>query len=185
MLDRLLAAALAGQSRVLVLRGEAGVGKTALLDDLAQRAQGCRIVRAVGAESEMEFAFAGLHQLCGPMLDALDRLPGPQRDALATAFGLSAGHQPDRFLVGLAALSLLSAAAERLPLLCLIDDGQWLDRASAQTLAFVGRRLLVERVAMVFAVRTAGGVRELAGLPEFEVAGLRDSSGSTSRTRSR
>ena len=176
MLDRLVAAALGGESQVLVLRGEAGVGKTALLDELAQRAQGCRIVRVTGAESEMELAFAGLHQLCAPMLDGLGGLPGPQRDALSVAFGLSTGHPPDRFLVGLAALSLLSDAAERLPLLCLIDDGQWLDQASAQTLAFVARRLLADRVAMVVAVRDANGDEALAGLPQFEVAGLRESS---------
>jgi DNA-binding CsgD family transcriptional regulator/tetratricopeptide (TPR) repeat protein len=174
MLDRLMAEALAGRSQVLVLRGEAGVGKTALLTELAQRAHGCRVVRATGAESEMELAFAGLHQLCAPMLDGLEGLPGPQRDALATAFGLSAGHPPDRFLVGLAALSLLSDAAERQPLLCLVDDVQWLDRVSAQTLAFVARRLLAERVAMVFAVREGDGNQELAGLPAFVVEGLRD-----------
>ena len=175
MLDRLVAGARAGRSQALVLRGEAGVGKTALLDELAQRTPGFRVVRVTGAESEMELAFAGLHQLCAPMLDGLDGLPGPQRDALATAFGLSTGHPPDRFLVGLAALSLLSDAAEQQSLLCLIDDGQWLDRVSAQTLAFVARRLLAERVAMVFAVRDASGNQELAGLREFVVGGLRDS----------
>lgn len=123
----------------------------------------------------MELAFAGLHQLCAPMIDRLDQLPGPQRDALATAFGMSAGNPPDRFLVGLAVLSLLSDVAGREPLLCLIDDGQWLDRVSAQTLAFVARRLAAERVAMVFAVRETSGNQELPGLPEFLVGGLRDS----------
>jgi DNA-binding CsgD family transcriptional regulator len=175
LLDRLVAGARAGESQVLVLRGEAGVGKTALLDYLVQHTSGFRIVRASGAESEMELAFAGLHQLCAPMLAGLDHLPGPQRDALATAFGLGAGQPPDRFLVGLAVLSLLSDAAAQQPLLCLIDDAQWLDQISAQTLAFVARRLLAERVSMVFAVREASGNPELAGLPELVVGGLRDS----------
>ena len=142
-----------GQSRVLVLRGEAGVGKTALLEYLVERASGCRIARAAGVESEMELAFAGLHQLCAPMLDGLDGLPGPQQDALRVAFGLQEGATPDHFLVALAVLSLLAEAAEARPLVCLIDDAQWLDRASAQALAFVARRLLAERIAMVFAVR--------------------------------
>src|SRR3954452_3190790 len=143
-LERLLETVRAGQSAVLVLRGEAGVGKSALLACLIELASGCRIARAVGVESEMELPFAGLHQLCGPMLDRLDRLPAPQRDALATAFGLSAGEPPDRFLVGLAVLSLLSDVAEDGPLVCVVDDAQWQDRASAQTLAFVARRLLAE-----------------------------------------
>ena len=175
LLDRLLADTQAGDSQVLVLRGEAGIGKTALLDYLERRASGCRVVRASGAESEIELAFAGLHQLCTPMMDRLDRLPGPQRDALATAFGLSSGSPPDRFLVGLAVLSLLSDVAAQEPLVCLIDDGQWLDRVSAQTLAFVARRLMAERVAMVFATRDSSGNEELAGLPELMVGGLRDS----------
>ena len=138
---------------MLVLRGEAGVGKTALLEYVAERASECRIARVAGVESEMELAFAGLHQLCAPMLDGLDALPGPQRDALRAAFGLQDGDAPDRFLVALAVLSLLAEAAEAQPLVCLVDDAQWLDRASAQTLAFVARRLLAERIAMVFAVR--------------------------------
>src|SRR6266516_5800289 len=125
LLDRLLAAARAGERQVLVLRGEAGIGKTALLDYLAQQASGCRVVRASGAESEMELAFAGLHQLCAPLMDRIDGLPGPQREALATAFGLSSGNPPDRFLVGLAVLSLLSDVAAQQPLVCLVDDGQW------------------------------------------------------------
>ena len=175
LLDRLLVAARGGARQVLVLRGEAGIGKTALLDYLALRASGCRVVRASGAESEMELAFAGLHQLCAPMIDRLDHLPGPQRAALATAFGLSSGSPPDRFLVGLAVLSLFSEFAAQQPLVCLIDDGQWLDRVSAQTLAFVARRLMAERVAMVFAVRDLAGSEELAGLPELAVGGLRDS----------
>jgi hypothetical protein len=123
-LDRLLAGVRAGQSGVLVLRGEAGVGKTALLRYVLERAAGCRVTRAAGVESEMELPFAGLHQLCAPLLGSLDRLPGPQRDALATAFGLSTGEPPDRLLVGLAVLGLLSDAAEGEPLVCLVDDAQ-------------------------------------------------------------
>ena len=153
----------------LVLRGEAGVGKTALLEYLLERASGCRIARAAGVESEMELAFAGLHQLCAPMLDRLERLPGPQGDALGTAFGLREGDAPDRFLVGLAVLSLLSEVAEEQPLVCVVDDAQWLDQASAQVLAFVARRLLAESVAMVFAVRESGDEQDLTGLPELPV----------------
>jgi DNA-binding CsgD family transcriptional regulator len=174
-LDRLLVAARAGQSQVLVLRGEAGFGKTALLEYLSERAAGCRLARAAGVESEMELAFAGLQQLCAPMLDRLEQLPGPQRDALGTAFGLRTGEPPDRFLVGLAVLSLLAEVAEEEPpLVCLVDDAQWLDRVSAQTLAFVARRLLAERVGLVFAVRAASDEHELAGLPEQVVGGLSD-----------
>lgn len=175
-LDRLVAQVRAGRSQVLVLRGEAGIGKTALLDYLVERASGCRIARAAGVESEMELAFAGLQQLCGPLLNRLDRLPSPQRDALATAFGLRAGKPPDRFLVGLAVLSLLAEAAEEKPLVCLVDDAHWLDQVSAQMLSFVARRLLAERVALVFAAREPGGEHddELAGLPELMVGGLRD-----------
>ena len=172
VLDRLIEAVRAGESRALVLRGEPGVGKTALLDYVAGHASGCRVVRAAGVQSEMELAFAGLHQLCAPMLDHLDRLPVPQRDALRTAFGLSAGPAPDRFLVGLAVLSLLSEVAEERPLVCLVDDEQWLDRASAQALAFVARRLAAESVGLVFAAREPGA--ELAGLPELAVEGLRE-----------
>src|SRR6476620_6362792 len=150
-LDRLLESIHAGQSAVLVLRGEAGFGKTALLEYLSERAAGCRLARAVGVESEMELAFAGLQQLCAPMLDRLEQLPGPQRDALGTALGLRTGEPPDRFLVGLAVLSLMAAVAEEKPLVCLVDDAQWLDRVSAQTLAFVARALLAERVGLVFA----------------------------------
>src|SRR5580704_17173668 len=173
-LDRLVADARTGRSAVLVLRGEAGAGKSALLEFVVTRAPDCRIARAAGVESEMELAFAGLHQLCGPMLDHLDRLPGPQRDALGTAFGLSAGDAPDRFLVGLAVLSLLSDVAEDQPLVCLIDDGQWLDQASAQTLTFVARRLLAESIGLVFAVRAGMREQEFAGLPELRVLGLSD-----------
>jgi len=171
-LARLVEAVLAGQSRVLVIRGEPGAGKTALLDYLAGQALGCRVVRAVGVQSEMELAFAGLHQLCVPMLPRLDGLPEPQREALRTAFGLSAGPAPDRFLVGLAVLSLLSEEAGEQPLLCLVDDHQWLDRASAQALGFVARRLAADPVGLVLAARDP--VAELAGLPELTVEGLPD-----------
>ncbi len=171
-LDRLVAGVRAGQSRVLVLRGEAGVGKTALLRHLSTAADGFRIARAAGVESEMELAYAGLHALCAPMLGRLEHLPSPQRDALSTAFGLSAGPPPDRFLVGLAVLSLLADAAEEQPLLCMIDDAQWLDRVSAQTLAFVARRLLAERLGLVFALREGVDAHVLEGLPELVVEGL-------------
>ncbi|HEY6758897.1 MAG TPA: AAA family ATPase, partial [Baekduia sp.] len=172
--DALLADASAGTSGVLVVRGEAGVGKTALLDELERDAGGFRTARAVGVESEMELAYAGLHQLCAPALEHLDALPGPQRDALATAFGLSRQGPPDRFMVGLAVLSLLSDAAEGQPLLCVVDDAQWLDRVSAQTLAFVARRLLAEPIALVFAVREPSAVDALGGLPELTLRGLGD-----------
>ena len=163
-LSGLLDAARAGRSGVLVLRGEPGVGKTALLDWAVGSAAGLRVARVAGVESEMELAFAALQQLCAPVLDKLAGLPGPQRDALGVAFGLKTGAAPDRFLVGLAALSLLSEAAEQQPLLCVIDDAQWLDRASALVLAFVARRLLAEPVALVFATRRSGrGVPETAG----------------------
>jgi AAA ATPase domain len=170
VLDQLLDAARAGESRPLVVRGDPGVGKTALLDYLAEHASGSRVAHAAGVEAEMELAYAGLHQLLTPMLDRLERLPDPQREALATAFGLSAGPAPDRFLVGLATLSLLADAAEEHPPLCLVDDAQWLDQASAQVLGFVARRLVAESVALVFAARVPGD--ELAGLPELLVEGL-------------
>src|SRR5215467_8320975 len=173
-LDRLLTEVRAGQSRVLVLRGEAGVGKTVLLDYVQERAPECRVVRAAGVESEMELPFAVLHQLCAPLLNSLARLPGPQGDALSTAFGLGAGAAPDRFIVSLAVLGLLSVAAEERPLVCLVDDAQWLDRASAQALAFVARRLLAESVAVVFSLREPSDVRELTGLPELVLIGLSD-----------
>jgi DNA-binding CsgD family transcriptional regulator len=172
VLDRLIEAVQAGQSRTLVVRGEPGAGKTALLDYLAGRASGCRVARAAGVQSEMELAFAGLHQLCAPILDHLEHLPGPQRDALRTAFGIGAGPPPDRFLVSLAVLSLLSEVAGERPLLYLVDDEQWLDRASAQVLGFVARRLAAEPVGLVFAAQVPGD--ELAGLPELAVEGLAD-----------
>ena len=171
-LSELLDAARAGRSAVLVMRGEPGVGKTALLEYAIGSATGLRVAQVAGVESEMELAFAALQQLCAPMLDKLAGLPDPQRDALGVAFGLNTGAAPDRFLVGLAALSLLSEAAEQQPLLCVIDDAQWLDRASAQALAFVARRLLAEPVALVFATREPG--EEYRGLPELLVGGLRD-----------
>ncbi|MGV0792023.1 AAA family ATPase [Mycolicibacterium sp. XJ1819] len=176
-LDQLIAAARTGESQVLVVHGEAGVGKTAVIEYAIERASDFRIARASGVEAEVELAFAGLHQLCAPLLDGLEQLPEPQRDALATAFGRSAGAPPDRFLVGLSVLSLLAAAAtEATPLMCVVDDAQWLDRVSAQTLAFVARRLLAEPVAVVFGVRDSRDTeaRELAGLPELALHGLSD-----------
>jgi DNA-binding CsgD family transcriptional regulator/tetratricopeptide (TPR) repeat protein len=169
-LQGLIDAARAGESRALVLRGEPGVGKTALLDYLVEQASGCRVLRATGVQSEMELAFAGLHQLLAPTLDRVEHLPAPQRDSLRTAFGVSPGPMPDRFMVALAILSLLSEAAEERPLICVIDDEQWLDRASAQALAFVARRLDVESVGLVFAARVPS--EELAGLPELVIEGL-------------
>ncbi|MFI7704341.1 AAA family ATPase [Nonomuraea sp. NPDC049480] len=173
-LDQLVATVQAGHSSVLVLRGEAGIGKTVLLEYARSSASGCRIARAAGVESEMELAFGGLHQLCAPFLDHLDRLPAPQRDALGTAFGLSAGTPPDRFLVGLAVLNLLADVAVREPLVCLVDDAQWLDNVSAQTLAFVARRLLAEPIGLVLAVREHHLEPELTGLPQLEVGRLSD-----------
>jgi DNA-binding CsgD family transcriptional regulator len=172
--DGVLDQARAGSSAVLVVRGEPGIGKTALLGYAAGRALGFRVVRAWGVESEMELAFAGLHQLCVPMLGRLDQLPGPQHDALAVAFGMREGQAPDRFLVGLAVLSLLAATAEDQPLACLVDDAQWLDRASVQCLAFAARRLLAEPVALIFAAREPGDDHELAGMPGLTVTGLGD-----------
>ncbi|WP_457057521.1 AAA family ATPase [Kribbella sp. CWNU-51] len=168
----LLDAVHSGRSAVLLLRGEAGCGKSALLDFMVERASGFRVARVVGVESEMELAFAGLHQLCAPMLDRVEELPVPQRDALRVAFGLQRGDTPDRFLVGLAVLGLLAGVAEEQPLACLIDDVQWLDRASVQSLAFVARRVKADPVALVFAVREPGNEPELTGLPELKVHGL-------------
>ena len=170
-----MADALAGRARVTVLRGEAGVGKSALLGYLSGRVAGWHVARAVGVESEMELAYAGLHQLCAPMLDHLGRLPVPQREALATVFGRSVGAPPDRFLVGLATLTLFAEVAEQHPLACIVDDGHWLDHASAQILGFVARRLLAERIAVVCAARTGIGDNVLAGLPELPIRGLGDS----------
>ncbi len=172
LLDGLVRDIRQGESQSLVLRGEAGIGKTALLEYLVESASDLTVVRAAGVESEMELAFAGLHQLCAPLLDRLQRLPPPQRQALEIVFGVSAGAAPDRFLVGLAVLSLFSEVAEEQPLLCVVDDAQWLDQASALTLAFVARRLLAEPVGIVFAAREPG--EELQHLPELEVHGLRN-----------
>src|SRR3989475_4669047 len=172
VLVRLAAAVRGGASRALVVHGEPGVGKTALLEYLAGHAVDCRVARAAGVQSEMELAFAGLHQLCGPMLDRLEALPVPQREALRTTFGIGAGPVPDRFLVGLTVLSLLAEVAAERPLVCLVDDEQWLDRASAQVLAFVARRLGAESVGLVFGARVSSG--ELAGLPELVIGGLSD-----------
>lgn len=177
VLESLIAAVRVGKSRVLVVHGEAGVGKSALLDQLAGHAQSCRVGRVTGVESEMELPFAGLHQLCAPLLDQLERLPAPQRDALRVTFGLAPGPVPDRFLVGLAVLTLLSQAAEQQPLICLVDDYQWLDRASARILAFVGRRLGTESVGLVLAARAVSP--DLAGLPELAVHGLADADART------
>jgi DNA-binding CsgD family transcriptional regulator len=173
-LDVLLDAARRGESRTVVLRGEAGVGKTALLDYAIGSAQDFRVLRSVGVESEMELAFASLHQLCAPILDRRDTLPGPQREALEVAFGLDSGPAPDRLLVGLATLSLLAEIADERPLLCVIDDTQWLDSASALAFAFVARRLMAEPIGLVFAVREPIDVRELAGLPELMIGGISD-----------
>jgi len=171
-LDRLLDSVRAGQSRVLVLRGESGVGKSALLKYLAENTSGCRVARASGVESEMPLAYAGLHQLSGPMLDLRERLPAPQRDALATAFGLSAGQTPDRFVVGLAVLALLSEIARVRPLICVVDDAHWLDHASAQALAFAARRLQAESIGLVLAVPEARELQEFSGFPELTIGGL-------------
>ena len=157
---------------MLVLRGEAGVGKTALLDYVAEQASGFRCVQVAGVQSDMELAFAGLQQLCAPLMAHAEELPEPQREALAVAFGRGVGPTPDRFLVGLAVLSLMAAAANDRPLLCIVDDAQWLDEVSVQTLGFVARRLLAEPVALVFAVRDRPDV--LAGLPELVIEGLSD-----------
>src|SRR3954462_8262924 len=172
LLDDLVSAVRCGESRTLVLRGEAGIGKTALLEYLIASASDLTVVRAVGVQSDMELGFASLHQLCAPLLDRLPGLPGPQRRAVEIVFGLSAGPAPDRFFVGLAVLGLFAAAAEQRPLLCVVDDAQWLDQASALTLAFVARRLLAEPVAIVFGAREPG--EELGHVPELEVRGVRN-----------
>lgn len=177
LLDRLVADVRAGESHALVVRGDAGIGKTALLEYVLDRASGCRTVRATGVEAEQELAFAALHQVCTPILDRRARLPGPQQEALGTAFGLSAGSPPDRFMVGLAVLGLFAEVAHERPLLCVVDDAQWLDHASAQVLAFAARRLLAESVAMIFALRDTqeqAELSEFAALPQLEMTGLPD-----------
>jgi predicted ATPase len=165
----LLADVRAGHSAALVLRGQAGVGKTALLRHAARQAFGFRAAQIAGVEAEMELAFAGMHQLCAPMLDRLDALPAPQQEALRVALGVATGNPPDQFLISLATLSLLSAVAEERPLLCVVDDAEWLDDASAQILTFVARRLLAESIAMVFAVREPAAARHFEGLPELRM----------------
>ena len=169
-LDQLLAALRGGDSQALVLLGEPGIGKTALLEELAERASGCRVVSVSGVQSEMELAFAALHQLCAPLLGRLDAVPAPQALALRTTFGMSTGPVPDRFLVGLGVLTLLAEAAADRPVLCIVDDEQWLDRASVQVMAFVARRLSAESVGLVFGTRQVSA--ELAGLPQLKVEGL-------------
>jgi DNA-binding CsgD family transcriptional regulator len=179
MLDGLLARVREGQSAVLVMRGEAGIGKTALLRYAARHASGFRVAQVTGAEAEMELPFAGIHQLCAPLLDQLDALPQPQQDALNVALGLASGEVPDRFLVGLAVLGLLSAAAEERPLLCLVEDSQWLDDASGLILGFISRRLLAESVAIVVAVREPSARHDFDGLPELILDGLPEEYAST------
>ena len=171
-LDLLIAQARSGMSGALVVRGDPGAGKTALLDGVPARATGFRVVRVSGVESEMELAFAGLHQLCASFLDRVDTLPAPQRDAIGTALGLRDGAAPDRFLVGLAVLSLLSDVADAQPLACLVDDAQWVDQASIQVLGFVARRLGAEAVVLIFGARSSVEVPDLAGLPQLTIRPL-------------
>ena len=171
-LDAMLAQARDGQSAVLVIRGEAGIGKTALLRYAARQASGLRIAEIEGVQAEMELPFAGLDRLCAPMLDRLEVLAPPQQNALRVAFGVASGDAPDRFLVAVAVLNLLSATAEQRPLLCLVDDAQWLDAASVQALGFVARRLVAEPMAMIFALREPITTRALDGLPQLVVEGL-------------
>jgi DNA-binding CsgD family transcriptional regulator len=173
-LGQLVTGIRSGRSGALVVRGEAGIGKTALLEYLIEQATGCMVARATGAQAEMELPFAGLQQLLGSMLGALERLPDPQREGVEVAFALRSGPAPDRYAVGLAVLGLLAEATEQAPLVCVVDDAQWLDQASAQTLSFVARRLLAESVAFVFAVREPSEDETLAGLPELVLGGLND-----------
>ena len=181
-LDRLCERVRAGHSASLVLRGEAGVGKTALLRHVAERALPIfRVAEIAGVESEVELAYAGLHQLCAPMLDQLGAIPQPQQSALGIALGLSEGNPPDRFLVGLATLSLLAEVAETRPLLCLVDDAQWLDDASSEVLGFVARRLAAESVAMVFAIRADGDGTQGGRFASLKVMPLEGVSGEDAR----
>src|SRR5580704_8111851 len=173
-LIRVLDKVRSGESAALVVRGEAGVGKTALMDHWAVQASDFQIVRIAGVQSEMELPFAGLHQLCAPMLAAGRRLPGPQQNALRVAFGLLSSDAPDPFLVALGALSLMAEVALKRPLLCIVDDAQWLDAASRQVLGFVGRRLVAESVLMMFAIRSPTGDHHLEGLTELTLHGLAD-----------
>lgn len=171
-LDRLAQEVRAGRSRALVVRGEAGIGKTALLDHLAQQVSFGRVLRAAGVELESEIAYSALQQLCAPLLGNLDRLPKPQQAALSTALGLSAGNPPESLLVGLAVLGLFAESATERPLICIVDDVQWLDRMSEAILTFVARRLDAESVGLVFALRSVGDERSFGGLPELVVEGL-------------
>jgi AAA ATPase domain len=169
-LDRLLSRARGGHSGVLAVSGEPGMGKSALLAYAVACSSGFHIARAAGVESEMELPFAALQQLCAPMLDRLERLPSPQSAALQVAFGLSQGVAPNRFLVGLAVLSLVSEVAKSEPVLCVVDDAHWLDRASTEVLAFVARRVLAESVVLLIGARVLDD--EFSGLPELLVRGL-------------
>jgi len=178
-LDGLLATARGGHSGVLVIRGEAGIGKTALLRYAARQAAGFRVAQVAGVQAEMELPFAGLHQLCAPVLPRADALPPPQRDALEVALGLASGAVPDRFLVGLAVLGLLSAVAEERPLLCLVEDAQWLDAASTHILGFVARRMLAESVAIVISIREPAGGPDFDRLPELRLEGLENTAART------
>ena len=182
-LDRLLGRVREGESAVLVIRGEAGIGKTALLQYAARRASGFRVAHVTSVEAEMELPFAGIHQLCAPLLDQLDALPQPQQDALHVALGLASGDAPDRFLVSLAVLGLLAAAAEERPLLCLVEDAQWLDVTSGLILGFVARRLLAESMAIVVAVREPNTRHDFDGLPELLLHGLAEDDARTLLTR--
>ncbi|PSM37580.1 LuxR family transcriptional regulator [Streptomyces dioscori] len=175
VLDGLLAGVRSGRSEVLVLRGEAGIGKSELLRHLLDRADGCRVVRVAGVQSERELSYAGLHQLCAPLLEHMDDLPEPQRNALRTAFGLQPGDVPDRFLIGLSALSLLAGHVGDQPLVCVVDDAQWLDSVSAQTLQFVARRLVADSILLILAVREPTPREVLPGLPELVLTGLTES----------
>ena len=181
-LDRLLAEASEGQSRVLILRGEAGIGKSALLQYLSSRLDGWRVARAVAIETELEFAYSGLHQVCSTMLDGLERLPEPQREALSIVFGLIPGPVPNRFLFGLATLTLIAEVAEQQPLVCIVDDAHWLDQESAQILGFVARRLLAERIVLVCAARKGVGDHILTGLQDMWIGGA-DLAGQAIRAR--
>jgi len=185
MLDGLLAEVRRGESAALVIRGAAGIGKSALLQYCALQATDCRVIQIAGAESELELPFAALHQLCLPMLDALPSLPEPQERALNIAFGQTSGTAPDRFLVGLAVLNLLSETAAKQPLVCLIDDAHWVDDASSQVLGFVGRRLLAESVVMIFAVRETGATSVFPDLPSLTLEGLTDADAPAQRRRPR
>ena len=172
VLDGLMARVRGGESEALVIHGEAGIGKSALLRYAARQASGFRVAELTGVEAEMELPLAGVHQLCATMLDRLDALPAPQRDALSVALGLAAGEVPERFLVGLAVLSLLAGMAEERPLLCLVEDAQWLDGASSQVLGLVARRVRAESVAIIIAMREPTAEQDFRGLPELRLEGL-------------